>query len=316
MLITDITKSHGTTFSGEYRIRSLLLGTSRSGAPYASFELGDMTGSLKSYFWIDSDYGPPDLAEMDHVSVSARLECLDGKCVGLVNSIQAVKEYDANPVELIPVWQCPLPYLMHYLHQTVMAIKLEPLSSFLVSVFKDDSIALPFVAFPGSTTYHHAFAGGLLEHSLECTEIVNCMPQFSPEIKDLGIVASLLHDVGKIRTLTEAARLSCAGFLINHEAVTLEILTPHLKKLDKEWPDGALALRYLLTWKSHTYRKFPLMTMAEAVLAADRISSGLSREIIDFAALPSWRNATKSLFKDGFWRPRPYRGINETSSNH
>ncbi|MBT0666221.1 TraI domain-containing protein [Geobacter pelophilus] len=307
MLIADLVHSHGTTFSGEYRIRSLMLGTSRSGAPYASFELGDMTGSLKSYLWIDADYGPPNLTEMDHVSVSARLECLDGKCVGLVNSIQTIKDYGAHPVELIPAWQCPLICLMPYLHQTVMVIESKPLRNFLVSIFDDDSIALPFVALPASRVNHHSYAGGLLEHSLECAEIIICMPQFSCETRELGVVAALMHDVGKIRTLSNASKLSHAGFLLNHEALTLEVLNPHLQKLDHEWSDGALALRYLLTWKNHTFRQFPLMTIAEAVLAADRISAGLSRELSDFSALPLWRNATKSLFKDGFWRPQPYQ---------
>ena len=145
-----------------------------------------------------------------------------------------------------------------------------------------------------------------MRHSLECAEIVKSIPLFSKMDIELGSVAALLHDVGKIRTLASGLKSTGACFLLNHDALTLEVISPYLKRLDDDWPDGGSALRYLLTWKNHNYRPFPLMTIAEAVISADRISSGLDREQTAFSDLPSWRNLGESGSRQGFWRPKLY----------
>lgn len=313
MLISDLTYHHGEAFSGEYRISDPILRFTKYGYPYITVSLGDMSGSLKGYLWLDRDDDQPDLAGSERASVCAHLRSFNGKWIAIIQRIDAVAACKSHPVALMPAWASPLGYLLPRLHDLVMSVENKSLHSFLVRIFDDDSIAFPFVAVPGSASHHHAYGGGLLEHSLECSEIVMQMPLFTSEIRELGVVAALLHDVGKIMTLTPAVKLSRAGFLLSHDALTLEVLGPHLRGLDEEWPDGAAALRYLLTWKNHRRKTFPLMTIAEAVSAADRISSGTNREADAFSTLPPWRNATSSLYGNGFWRPILYLDADKAS---
>ncbi len=311
MLITNITHGHGEHFAGEYRISYPLLRFTKYGYPFIAFELCDMTGSLMSYLWLDRDDDPPTLTDRERVSVCAKLRFFNGKWIANILSIEAVSECASHPITLIPSRNCPLSDLMPRLSDVAMSLENKPLYSFITKVFGDDSIAFPFVVSPASSSHHHGYAGGLLEHSLECAEIVSQMSLFSRENRELGVVAALLHDIGKIKTLTDGIRLSSTGIVLNHDALTLEILGPHLKSLDYEWADGGIALRYLLTWKSHHRGSFPLMTIAEAVSAADRISTGINREADAFSTLPPWRNATKSLYQNGFWRPTSYREASE-----
>ena len=306
-MINSISYRHGSHVSGIYRIRTLRLNrTAKNGSPYIALEIGDMTGSLKSYIWTNEYEGPKNLAENDRITVSGRLRYFDGQWITVIHALEKADRSLGDPLSLIPFWWCPIGGSIPRLHQLVTNIRNRALRNFLEGVFSNDSIAAPFVSLPGSISHHHVFAGGLLAHSLECAESVNSLPLFSCETKELGTVAALLHDIGKIRTVNADSGLKQSGFVLSHDALTLEVLGHYLQRLEEDWPDGAIALRYLLTWKSNRHRSFPLMTIAEAVNSADRLSTGLDRERSVFSNLPAWRNAGGSNLSAGFWRPRPY----------
>lgn len=307
MTINSIYYRHNTDVSGVYRIRFPRLNKiARNGSPYISLEIGDMSGSLKSYIWTDKYKGPRDLVDNDRVAISGRLRYFDSHWITVIHTLERSEEFVDDTISLIPFWWCPIDGTIPRLHQLVAEIRNNALRKFLQRIFSDDAIAYPFVSLPGSISHHHNFAGGLLSHSLECAEFVKSMPLLSAETKELGIVAALLHDIGKIRTISINSRLSRCGFVLSHDALTLEIMGHYLRFLDEEWSDGATALRYLWTWKSYRHRSSPLMTIAEAVNAADRLSAGFDRERSVFSNLPAWRNASGSNLSTGFWRPRAF----------
>jgi hypothetical protein len=107
---------------------------------------------------------------------------------------------------------------------------------------------------------------------------------------DLAVVGALLHDAGKIITLQTVDKFSSAGYALDHDALTLEILAPYLKRLDSVNSDLATALRYVWTWKNHKRGNIhPILTIVEAIFAVDRISSALSVEEEAFKEMPNWQ---------------------------
>ena len=148
-------------------------------------------------------------------------------------------------------------------------------------------------------------AGGLLEHSLECASMVMRFVEFPQAELELAIVGSLFHDIGKTRTIMSVGKLSAVGYVCDHDSLTLEVLAPHLQVLDTSCPDAAIALRYLWTWQNRRYqRSTPLLTVAEAIAAADRISSGLNVQEAAFRDQPDWKNFARFGTNNSFWRPR------------
>lgn len=114
---------------------------------------------------------------------------------------------------------------------------------FLHQVLRDDRILFPFISAPASLKHHHAYPGGLLQHCLQCTSMLKGFCCFSRNIEELGIVASQLHDIGKISTLTDGMQRTALGQVVDHDAPTLELLVPALTYLDRAWPDGGIAMR-------------------------------------------------------------------------
>jgi predicted HD phosphohydrolase len=201
---------------------------------------------------------------------------------------------------------CPISPLLERLRNIVDQISNETLRSFIGWVFSDDIIALSFISLPASRRHHHSMAGGLLEHSLECAEMVYRFIEFGQDRRDLAVVGALLHDAGKIMTLNIGGKFSTVGCVLDHDALTLEVLSPHLRRLEAVSPDMATALRYLWTWRKHRRGNVhPILTVAEAISAADRISSALNVEEEAFRESPDWqrfvRHGTSSSL---FWRPK------------
>lgn len=259
---------------GVFRLRRPFLTYTRAGKPFVSMILEDLNGSIPAYLWRPDETKLPHELTCVHVRGKMRFR-RDGLVADLDYLAAGVKRPE-DIVRLIPRSLCPLPWLMPFLEALLGHLKNVALRQFLSDVLYDDGIAFPFVSCPASLGYHHNYPGGLLRHSIECAQMIERYQEFSPEKKELGIVAALFHDIGKILTMTPQMGLTSLGRCLDHDKLTLEILAPYLRRLDQGWPEGAAELRYLLTWRpGYKDKGFPKTPLANAVLAADRISAGI-----------------------------------------
>lgn len=84
------------------------------------------------------------------------------------------------------------------------------------------------LTYPAARHHHHAFAGGLLEHTLSVTRTAVFLadkydeyyPDLAPRLdKDLVVAGAILHDVGKLRELEQSptgAAYTPAGEMVGH----------------------------------------------------------------------------------------------------
>jgi hypothetical protein len=266
----------------------------------------DCDKSLKAYAWPDHCDSSVCVYDLDTVKVSGKIRQFNGEWLANIISIEHSEVSAENSLQLIPHSLCPLSPLLVRLQSIVNQISNDALRNFIGGVFSDDNFTLPFINLPASRKHHHSMAGGLLEHSLECAEMVYRFSEFGNDRRDLAVVGALLHDVGKIKTLHNYDRFSPARCVLDHDALTLEVLSPYLRSLDSTSPDAATALRYLWSWKHHRRGNVhPILTMAEAISAADRISSALNVEDEAFKGKPDWQRFVRyGNSSSMFWRPR------------
>jgi 3'-5' exoribonuclease len=266
--------------------------------------------SFKAYAWQEHFESPVCVKDLDKVLVEGKIRVFNSCWLADITAIKDISEEAENPLQLIPFSLCPLSPLLERLRNIVAQISNDTLRGFIGWVFSDDSFVIPFISVPASRRHHHSAAGGLLEHSLECAEMVNRFSEFGQECCDLAVVGALFHDVGKTITLQRIGKFSPAGYALDHDAVTLEVMAPYLKRLDSVNSDLATALRYIWTWKNHKRGNIhPILTIVEAISAVDRISSALSVEEEAFKRSPNWqRFARHEVGKSLFWRPRFEQG--------
>lgn len=183
------------------------------------------------------------------------------------------------------------------------------LQAFLKAVFSDPELTRRFLLIPASRGHHHSWPGGLLEHSLEVARLVYQAGRLdSIEERALGSVAGLLHDLGKVHTFEQSGRKSEWGKVLSHSSLTLEMLAGPLRQLDREWPDGAIAMRYLLGGIIQSEPKRPLLPIALLVSSMDRYSAASSARELALETTPNHAHIAR-LCGPGpisrFWLPRP-----------
>lgn len=305
MTLSDLQLAPGSSFQIDCRIRYPQRRLATNGMQYLSFEIEDCSSSLKAYAWAEQCEISTQIHDLDKVLLSGKVREFNGNPLAAVKNIQSSKSVVSGAVNLIPHSLSPEPQLLGRLSSLVSRIANKPLRCFLDSVFSDDGFTLQFVRLSASRHHHHAAVGGLLKHSLECAEMVQSFSVFSPDMLDLAVVGALLHDAGKVMTL-HSQKFSPEYVLLDHDALTLEVLAPHLKHLDSISRETATALRYLWTWRhSRRARVHPALVVAEAITAADRISAGLDFEEGVFNSRPRWQTIARSETNGSkFWRPQ------------
>lgn len=302
-MIANLPLIAGSTITGTYRINSPEYRIAKNGNEYLRLYLEDRSGKIEAHVWYERYQGKLDcFVPQSKVSIRARLRCFgDRKIVDISSAIK--KDVVDNPIDLIPTSLGISSELLDRLQRIFLRIELLPIKRFLENVFAQDQFLFPFCTVKASRRHHHSYPGGLLRHSVECAETVSQMSCIGLQERELGTVAALLHDCAKTATMANNGIARKKHTLLNHDLLTLEILSPYLSQLDKEWEDGALALRYLLTWNKGSYKpSIPAMAVAEAVAAADRISCGIERSEHVFTRVPGNQSI---VFENGVKYCRP-----------
>ncbi len=276
MTIKDLQTYHSDfqgPISGAFRVREPYMGETDAGRPFVRLRLEDCSGHLYAFSWHEPVRMSSGLFDLSRVYIEGEIRIQkEQPFVELTTLIPARVQYP-DLIRLIPHSQCPQPEFLVGLQSALQAITLPALREFIAQVLNNDGITFPFVSCPASLNHHHNFPGGLLKHSLESFTMVESQSGLPRKSYELGLVAALFHDIGKILTLTPQMTRTTLGYGTEHNKLTIEILGPALQQLSYRWPEGAKELRYLLGWKAKS--AIPHYNMADLVACSDRVSAGL-----------------------------------------
>lgn len=156
-------------------------------------------------------------------------------------------DFANDALDLLPRDACPVEDVHADTLALIRKIETVPLRGFVQGTLQDRDINARYWTMPASARHHHAFPGGLAAHSLEVAQDLAGQSCLEGHERDLCIAGGLLHDIGKIWSYTEDMFLATPARAMGHELLGLSRLEKDLKDLEAEWPDGAYAMRVLLS---------------------------------------------------------------------
>lgn len=103
--------------------------------------------------------------------------------------------------------------------------------------FRDEELAAAFRVCPAAKSVHHAYVGGLLEHSLGVFKLCRRLADQYAELDRQTLLAgAIFHDIGKIREFSGGLvnDYTDEGRLIGHLELGIEMLAPFWRKAGLE----------------------------------------------------------------------------------
>jgi 3'-5' exoribonuclease len=216
--------------------------------PFWLITIADATGILTLYS-NNKDNIYSKLQPQVLVQVEAKVMISGSQSFYQCDYIRPLKpeENQFTSLRQLPKSLCAKPEELDLLIKLVESIPHACLSRFVLDVLSKPEIGIAYILNPASIGHHHSYGGGLLEHSVQVAQSFHDDTQISAEDKSLGIVASLLHDVGKTLVYTSNINYTALGYLVNHDSLTLEICSEALTTLAKTNVGYANVLRHAWT---------------------------------------------------------------------
>jgi 3'-5' exoribonuclease len=124
--------------------------------------------------------------------------------------------------------------------------------------WNDGQLVQLFKQAPAAKKMHHAYLGGLVEHTLSMALLADKVAgHYSGVDRDLLIVGAIFHDIGKVRELTYDASIDYTdeGRLLSHITIGLEIIDAIIQTLD-DFPDQKATLIKHMIVSHHGAREF------------------------------------------------------------
>lgn len=134
---------------------------------------------------------------------------------------------------LLPVGNFNVEEYKTRLNNYIKAVKTPAIRRLLECIFSGD-LYEKFIVNPAGMRLHHAYIGGLLQHSVDVTGIaVAIAGQIENIDKDLVIAGALLHDIGKLREISSQIGFpyTSEGRMLGHISMSILMVQEAAAKL-------------------------------------------------------------------------------------
>lgn len=213
--------------------------TTRTGSPYLALELRDRTGTIPARAFREADALAGGFERGDLVTVSGKVERFRDELVLEVVEIRRAAESadDADPARFLPSAYRDLDELDGFLEHLSREVYDRSYRSLLDTLLADHALRAAWRRAPCSRAGHHAYLGGLLEHTVAVANLAHEVCQLHPKLNsDLLLTAAVVHDLGRTREFTYRAEIGLTdeGRMLGHLVICERILSERAGMLDDE----------------------------------------------------------------------------------
>ena len=280
----------GDLVSGQYLLTEVHHCVKQDGERYLRLVLDHAGGTVMGLLWSERMHLAAGLSLMMPVQVSGKVFTSGGDRALSVETLSAVAMAGIEGgVALLPRRFCPEVALGSFDELQGWAGALPyALKWFVGRVLLDPKVGVAFLRCKAAASYHHAYRGGLLVHSVELMDLAGVMAQRLMPDEPLAVpltqIALLFHDLGKVVTVGEGSGsrpIREPGFVDqSHEQITWQMLSPHLDELEPLMPEAASVLRS--AFRHMAERRpgvFAQTLVADIARRVDQLSTAMERGV-------------------------------------
>ncbi len=310
--------SEQETLNEIYRAADKQLRANRQGGKYILMKLADRTGTMTGMLWNADEKVFESFERGDYVRCLGRTQLYNGGLQAILTEVTPVPvsevdiadfdRYDASVADDLEV----------RLRAVLGSLKNVHLRRLGEAFLADEDFVARLKVAPAAVSNHHAYPGGLLQHTMDLIDLAKAIEPKYPNIDfELVTMGAFLHDLGKIEELSAAgeATYTDRGQLVGHIVIGVQILNEKLRSVDDSVDEP---MPNTLRWQlehlilSHHGQleygspKIPLSLEAIALHHLDNLDAKLAATTAviesDIATEGNWTNYNPTMGRK-FWKP-------------
>jgi 3'-5' exoribonuclease len=188
----------GQQFQDIFLVSKKVLAETKAGKPYLALALMDRSGEVEARVWDNAEHYETQAEEGHYVLVQAVAKPFREQMQLAISALQRVEDAAVDLADFLPPSARPLTEMALELEATLDAISDPALNKLLRTIFQGETLA-KFQRAPAAKKMHHAYIGGLIEHTLSIIAMAHKAADHYRLIdRDMLVAGALLHDLAKI----------------------------------------------------------------------------------------------------------------------
>jgi 3'-5' exoribonuclease len=241
--------SLGQEFSMPLLVKSCRRQISNRGEPYLSLELSDRSGEISAKVWEGADQLKTRLTEGSVAVVRGLVQSYRNLPQLVIRWAESVEWSDVNHRDYLPSSTRSAESMTKDLLALIARIS-DPDYRLLTEKVLAHPRAQEFWSTPAAKSFHHAYLGGLLEHTLSVAQMAAMVGSHYGSCLDgsLLLAGAILHDVGKIWEFSHGSvtDYTTSGRLLGHLVLGVLFITEVGQELPDFPKDKLLFIQHLI----------------------------------------------------------------------
>jgi 3'-5' exoribonuclease len=233
---------------GLYLAKSKKLATTKRGEPFLMLLLADRTGDIETRVWERANQLATLFNEGDILQVEGKADLYRNQVQLVLTDLKRAED-QIDPSLFMESSPRPTAEMVSVLKHILNRIENRHLKVLVDRFLSDRQFMEAFRQAPAAKNFHHAYLGGLLEHTLSVCEIACSVAEKYPELDcDMLLTGAFLHDIGKIREFKTGFNIEYTdeGRLVGHLVMGVTMVEEKVQTIKKFPQDLALRLTHLM----------------------------------------------------------------------
>jgi 3'-5' exoribonuclease len=268
-----------------FLVRSKDLRQTTQGSLYIHAVLTDRSGEVPARAWQATEAMFNALPDGGFISLKGRTESYKGSLQFIIDAIRPVETNNIEMSDFLRQTSRDVDAMWARVREILGGIRHPDLSALIKEFLADEPLMERFRTAPAAAVLHHAYLGGLLEHTLNVLELaLRVIPLYPRLSMDLVLAGLFLHDLMKADEMTCSAAIAYTeeGQLLGHlvqGAIGIELKARQLgAQRGEAFPDRLKwALQHIVVSHHGRYEfgspKLPAIPEAVAVHYLDNLDA-------------------------------------------
>jgi len=242
--------SEGANVDGLFLVKKMSRAETRTGSPYLMLTVMDATGEMEGRVWENADKMITACPAGGIVRLTGQAQSFKNILQLKINSLAAIPTEEIDITQFLPSAPGDINSMGAELRKIAKSIDNPFLRELLFAFFQNRKFMEQFKASVAAKNMHHAYIGGLLEHTLAVARLAESTCHLYPTIdRSLLIAGAILHDIGKVEEFSSTSQPSDytdSGRLMGHLVLGVEMIQKRIDTILHFPDDLAVRLKHLI----------------------------------------------------------------------